>query len=213
MPRFNTQTRSLQPGSQPFGAVLLLSAFPLSASAISAQPASKEPDVRKPQPAPGIVSIPNHKLALLGDARVCKVFDVVFGAHVSPSPGGEFQIAQRLTNPTYCKPGVAIDPGTDNPIGRRWPGFEIKGFGSHGTNRPASNGKNVSLGCIRLRNFEVEALLAQVCVDDHVSLPAERTEEVAQLFGGEISSTKAMNDQLQVARGEPSASRTTRGSE
>jgi hypothetical protein len=86
---------------------------------------------------------------------------------------------------------VVIGPGKNNPLGPRWIGLDVKGFGIHGTNRPESIGKNASHGCIRMRNSDVEDLFARVQVGDRVSLIAERTEEVARLFGGEPVQAKA----------------------
>jgi len=140
-----------------------------------------------------VVSIPDRKLALLEGDRVVKIYQVAVGAAVSPSPNGEFRIAQRLENPTYYKPGVVIGPGKDNPLGPRWIGLDVKGFGIHGTNRPASIGKNASHGCVRLRNHDIEDLYARVKVGDRVSLVGERTEEVARLFGGEPEAIVAKN--------------------
>jgi lipoprotein-anchoring transpeptidase ErfK/SrfK len=158
----------------------LFVALTLSTVAAAAQTASK----RSPQPARRIVvSVPDRKLALLEGDRVFKIYDVAVGATVSPSPSGEFQIVQRLENPTYYKPGVAIGPGANNPLGPRWIGLSVKGFGIHGTNRPDSIGKNASHGCIRLRNRDIEDLFARVQVGDRVSLVAERTDEIARLFG------------------------------
>jgi lipoprotein-anchoring transpeptidase ErfK/SrfK len=130
-----------------------------------------------------VVSIPDRKLALLEGDRVIKVYNVAVGARVSPSPPGEFQIVQRLSNPTYYHPGVVIGPGANNPLGPRWIGLSVQGFGIHGTNRPDSVGKNASHGCIRLRNNDIQDLFARVKVGDRVSLIAERTDEVARLFG------------------------------
>ena len=140
-----------------------------------------------------VVSIPDRKLALLEGDRVVKIYKVAVGAAVSPSPNGEFRIAQRLENPTYYKPGVVIGPGKDNPLGPRWIGLDVKGFGIHGTNRPDSIGKNASHGCVRLRNHDIEDLYARVRVGDRVSLVGERTEEVARLFGGEPEAIVAKN--------------------
>jgi L,D-transpeptidase-like protein len=203
MQRFETQTERFQNALPQFGTVLLLAIFSLSASAVSAQSIPKLSDVPRPQPARRIVvSIPDRKLALLEDGRVVKIYDVAVGAHVSPSPNGEFQIVQRLTNPTYFKPGVVIGPGAGNPLGTRWLGLNIKGFGIHGTNRPASVGKNASHGCIRLKNSDMEDLFARVRAGDHVSLLHERTVEIAQIFGGKVPPTETSNDQSQVARAE-----------
>jgi len=147
-----------------------------------------------------VVSIADRKLALLEGERVVKVYDVAVGAAVSPSPNGEYRIAQRLKDPTYYHPGVVIGPGKNNPLGPRWIGLDVKGFGIHGTNRPDSIGKNASHGCIRLRNSDIEDLFARVQVGDRVSLIAERTEEVARLFGSEPMTTKT--DETVVAKNE-----------
>ena len=146
-----------------------------------------------------VVSIPDRKLALLENNHVVKIYDVAVGAAVRPSPRGEFQIARRLENPTYYKPGVVIGPGAGNPLGTRWVGLNVKGFGIHGTNRPDSIGHDASHGCIRLRNRDIEELFARVKVGDRVSLIAEHTDEVAQIFGPAPGSSSA---QTLVARNE-----------
>lgn len=164
---------------------LLLVTMLFGASHVYAQPASQVE--RKPN-APStrriVVSIPDRKLALLENERIVKVYDVAAGAAASPSPTGEFQIVQRLENPGYYHPGVIVAPGKGNPLGTRWVGLNVKAYGIHGTNRPASVGKNASHGCIRLRNRDIEDLFARVKVGDRVSVVAERNEEVARLFGG-----------------------------
>jgi len=147
---------------------------------------SSSPFLNGANPAPArriVVSIPDRKLALLENGRLIKLYSVAVGAPESPSPSGEFQIVQRLENPTYFRPGVVIGPGSSNPLGTRWMGLNVKGFGIHGTNRPASVGKNASHGCVRLRNRDMEDLFARVRVGDRVSLLAERTTESAQIFG------------------------------
>jgi hypothetical protein len=214
MRRFDTPANHLQTGSPRFGAALLFAAFSLSAPAY-AQSSPKDSNVPKPQPTRRIVvCIPERKLALLEDGRVAKIYDVAVGAQVSPSPSGELQIAHRLSNPTYYKPGVVMAPGPGNPLGTRWMGLGVRGFGIHGTNRPSSIGNHACHGCIRLKNSDVEDLFARVRVGDRVSLLAERTEQVAQLFGGEVSPTKVVNDPTQVARAESTNNQdNARGSE
>jgi lipoprotein-anchoring transpeptidase ErfK/SrfK len=61
-------------------------------------------------------------------------------------------------------------------------GLSRKGYGIHGTNRPNSIGRNVSHGCIRMRNHEVEELFKMVAVGDQVELYDQRTPELARLF-------------------------------
>jgi L,D-transpeptidase ErfK/SrfK len=152
-----------------------------------------------------VVSIPDRKLALLEGDHVIKIYDVAVGAPISPSPSGEFQIVQRLANPTYYYPGVVIGPGANNPLGPRWIGLNVQGFGIHGTNRPDSIGKNASHGCIRLRNGDIEDLFARVRVGDHVSLVAERTDEVARLFGPAPSPSAETHATLQAKNDLPLA--------
>jgi lipoprotein-anchoring transpeptidase ErfK/SrfK len=131
-----------------------------------------------------VVSIPDRKLALIEDGVVVKVFPVAVGAKVTPSPAGEFRIANRLTNPGWYTPGKVVPPGTkENPLGTRWIGLSEKGFGIHGTNAPKSIGKRASHGCIRMRNTDVEELFELVRVGDSVELLGARTDEVAHIFG------------------------------
>lgn len=130
-----------------------------------------------------VVSLPDRKLAVLEEGKVIRIFAVAVGADVSPSPGGEFQIAHRLQNPTYYHPGVVIPPGKDNPLGPRWVGLNQKGFGIHGTNQPWSIGKPASHGCIRMLNRDVVQFFEMVRVGDTVEISGERTAEIAQIFG------------------------------
>ncbi len=184
---------------------LVLAALAVSSACLAAQTVSNSENRASARAARRIVvSIPDRKLALLEDGRVVRIYDVAVGAAASPSPTGEFQIAQRLANPTYYKPGVVIGPGRGNPLGTRWMGLSVKGFGIHGTNRPDSIGKNASHGCIRLRNSDAEDLFARVQVGDRVSLIGEATDEVARLFG-EMPKLSAATESVE-ATGESAAS-------
>ncbi len=138
-----------------------------------------------------VVSIPDRKLALIEDGRVLKTYPVAVGAAISPSPAGEFKIAQRLANPTYYAPGVVIPPGEDNPLGTRWLGLGVKGYGLHGTNQPGSIGRRASHGCIRLRNRDMQELFELVRVGDVVELRGTRSAELAEIFGSAAPGTDA----------------------
>jgi lipoprotein-anchoring transpeptidase ErfK/SrfK len=130
-----------------------------------------------------VVSIPDRKLALLEDGRVVKIYEIAVGAPESPSPAGKFTIVQQLTDPTWYGKGQVVAPGKCNPLGTRWIGLSLKGYGIHGTNAPGSIGRNVSHGCIRMRNRDVEELFEMVTIGDVVELQAEETPEVAEIFG------------------------------
>ena len=129
-----------------------------------------------------VISLTECKLALLENGVVAKIYHVAVGAPASPSPVGIYEIANRIELPTYYAPGKIIAPGLDNPLGTRWIGISIKGFGIHGTNRPKSIGKAASHGCIRLRNRDVEELFRIVREGDVVELHAQSSEELAGIF-------------------------------
>jgi L,D-transpeptidase ErfK/SrfK len=131
-----------------------------------------------------VVSIPDRKLAVMESGKVIRIFPAAVGAPKSPSPSGSFTIVQRLADPTWYSKGKIVPPGKACPIGTRWLGLSVKGYGIHGTNNPSSIGHNASHGCIRLRNHDVEELFGMVSVGDDVELVAERTAATAEIFGG-----------------------------
>ena len=131
-----------------------------------------------------VVSLPDRKLAVIVDGEVTRVFRVSVGAPSSPSPAGRFTIINRITDPTYYRPGKVIGPGSSNPLGTRWLGLDRKGYGIHGTDEPSSIGYARSHGCIRLRNDDVEELFGLLRAGDAVELIDRRTPEIARIFGG-----------------------------
>jgi L,D-transpeptidase ErfK/SrfK len=138
-----------------------------------------------------VVSIPDRKLAVLEDDRVVKIYQTAVGAPKSPSPSGAFQVAQRIPNPTWYGKGKVVPPGKANPLGTRWIGLSLKGYGIHGTNNPSSIGRNASHGCIRMRNQDVEELFPMVAIGDAVELFEERTPELERIFGSVTATTTA----------------------
>jgi lipoprotein-anchoring transpeptidase ErfK/SrfK len=130
-----------------------------------------------------VVSLEDHKLALIEDGQVKKVYTVAVGKPSTPSPVGSFTIARRVANPTYSHDGRVVPPGPHNPVGSRWMGLSIKGYGIHGTNEPRSIGKAASHGCIRMAKADLEELYPQVAVGTTVELIGQRDEETAEIFG------------------------------
>ena len=143
-----------------------------------------------------VVSIPDRKLAVLEGDRVLRVFPTAVGAKASPSPAGSYTIVTRISDPTWYGKGRIVSPGKNNPLGTRWLGLSIKGYGIHGTNNPASIGHNASHGCIRMRNHDVEQLFDMVHEGDPVELVGEHTGETAQIFGPvEVAASSAVAGQ------------------
>lgn len=130
-----------------------------------------------------VVSLKDLELALLDNGGVEAVYPVAVGKASTPSPTGMFTIVNHVKNPTYYRPGAVIPPGRWNPVGNRWMGLSVKGYGIHGTDVQSSVGKAVSHGCIRLRKHDIEALFAQVHVGTRVMILGQRDEETIALFG------------------------------
>jgi lipoprotein-anchoring transpeptidase ErfK/SrfK len=172
------------------------SALPASAPA---QPGADAPDLATATAPWVLVSIPDRKLALFENGRVVRIYRVAVGKISTPSPVGEFKIVNRVTNPTYYHKGQIIAAGKGNPVGTRWMGLSAKGYGIHGTNQPASIGKAVSTGCIRMGRKDLEEIFTIVDVGDTVQIRAERDDQIAAVFG---SGTDAPTDAATMAQVE-----------
>jgi lipoprotein-anchoring transpeptidase ErfK/SrfK len=120
-----------------------------------------------------VVSLADRTLSLVENGEVVRVFPVAIGAPGTPTPVGTFTIKNRIPNPTYYRPGRVIGPGPSNPLGTRWMGLDIKGYGIHGTDEPQSIGHARSHGCVRLRNADVEQLFELLRAGDIVELRDE----------------------------------------
>jgi lipoprotein-anchoring transpeptidase ErfK/SrfK len=140
----------------------------------------------KIQPRRIVISIQDRKLALLQGDKTIKIWETAVGTEATPSPAGVYTIITRLSRPTYYHPGKVIAPGPSNPLGTRWLGLNIKGFGIHGTNVPTSIGKNSSHGCIRMRNRDIEELFELVTVGDPVEIYGETNSYLAQILQPKI---------------------------
>jgi lipoprotein-anchoring transpeptidase ErfK/SrfK len=89
-----------------------------------------------------VVDLSDRQLHLLDGRQVIRSFPVALGAMLSATPTGGFLIVNKQPNP-------------GGPYGAYWMGLSKKHYGIHGTNNPASIGKLVSRGCIRMYNQDV----------------------------------------------------------
>lgn len=150
-----------------------------------------------------VVSLEDRKLALLEDGQVKKVYPVSVGKASTPSPVGTFTIERRVSNPTYSHDGKVVPPGPGNPVGTRWMGLSVHGYGIHGTNRPRSIGKAASHGCIRMARVDLEELYAQVQVGDTVVLIGRRNAQTARLFDTPLPVLAPVQQPVLTARTAP----------
>lgn len=105
-----------------------------------------------------VVDKSQNTLFLKEGSELIKTYLVATGENNS-TPVGNFKVVNKLRNPTWFRTGAVIAPGSpDNILGSRWLGLDIKGYGIHGTVEPDKLGSQVTLGCIRMNNKEVEEL-------------------------------------------------------
>lgn len=113
------------------------------------------------------VSKQHYMLMLYLDNQLYRVWTVGIGRE-NRTPVGKFVIAGKLVDPAWTPPGRKAIPAGDpeNVLGTRWMKLtpiegtdpSLEGYGIHGTTEPDTVGTSCSLGCVRLRNEEVEEL-------------------------------------------------------
>lgn len=109
-----------------------------------------------------LVDKSSNRLTLFADGQAVREYKISTGKNNS-TPVGEFKITDKLVNPTWFKSGAIYAPGSsDNELGSRWLGFDKPGYGIHGTIEPEKIGMQVSEGCIRMLNQDVEEIYSLV---------------------------------------------------
>lgn len=136
-----------------------------------------------------VINLPAFRLTFYEDWAPVKTYRVAIGRRSDPTPVGYFTVATKVVNPTWypTRGGEPVPPGEKNPVGSRWIGLNVLNYGIHGTNSPASIGKDVSLGCIRLHHDEIEELFERVKSGMMVLIVYERAEMWVDELTGERS--------------------------
>jgi lipoprotein-anchoring transpeptidase ErfK/SrfK len=164
-----------------------------------------------PTPLPAriiVISLQDHKLALVEDGQAKKVYTVAVGKPSTPSPVGTFTIERRVVNPTYHHGDRTVAPGPKNPVGSRWMGLSKAGYGIHGTNEPNSIGKSASHGCIRMAKADLEEFYELVAVGDQVQIIDQPDEQTARLFAPATPAATESKPATELAKAEPAAPQT-----
>lgn len=123
-----------------------------------------------------VINVPAFALYLYEQGIQIQSFPISVGNELKPSVLGKTSIINNVVDPTYYPPDAAarglkpIPPGPENPVGSRWLGLDISGYGIHGTNAPGSIGSAASAGCIRMLNEDVEKLSNLVRVGTSVDI-------------------------------------------
>lgn len=117
-----------------------------------------------------VVDKSQNILMLKADDEVFKIYIVSTGKDNS-TPTGTFKINNKLVNPTWFKAGAVVPPESpDNILGSRWMGFDLPGYGIHGTTEPQTLGQQITQGCIRMSNSDAEELFAIVPTGTEVTI-------------------------------------------
>lgn len=107
--------------------------------------------------------------ALDGEGKLISFYPASVGSEERPAPSGTLPIRSVVQNPTYhytpqlkfkgvkTKKPFTIAPGPNNPVGHTWIDLG-DGYGIHGTPEPQNVGKTHSHGCVRLTNWDAQAL-------------------------------------------------------
>lgn len=113
----------------------------------------------------------SQNILILKDGNeVVKVYRVSTGEN-NATPAGKFKIVNKLIDPVWFNRGVVVPPESpSNVLGSRWMGFDVPGYGIHGTIEPETIGQQVTAGCVRMRNEEVEELYSLIPVGTEVTV-------------------------------------------
>ena len=118
-----------------------------------------------------VVDKSQNTLILKGDEDILKTYIVSTGVNNS-TPVGVFKITDKLVNPTWYKPDGKVIPygNPANLLGARWMGLSKKGYGIHGTTEPEKLGQQITDGCVRMKNEDVEELYGFLIPGTEVTL-------------------------------------------
>jgi len=97
-------------------------------------------------------------LTLKANDEVLRAYDVSTGKSNS-TPVGVFTVTDKLINPVWYTAGAIVSPDSpENILGTRWIGISKEGYGIHGTTEPETIGRQITRGCVRMNNSDVEEL-------------------------------------------------------
>lgn len=120
-----------------------------------------------------VVDKSERSLRVLGkDEELIAFYPATIGSDETPAPDGEAKITRVAKGPTWNydpelklaghkdRPDekMTVKAGPNNPVGTVWIAIDRDHYGIHGTAEPDKIGKNLSSGCVRLTNWDVEEL-------------------------------------------------------
>lgn len=104
------------------------------------------------------------------DGKLVLIDRATVGSSDTPSPSGTMKVNGSFPNPHYIydpkknfRQGrnfrkLTLKPGPNGPVGSMWIDLSKPTYGIHGTPEPSKIDKTGSHGCVRLTNWDAEAL-------------------------------------------------------
>lgn len=104
-----------------------------------------------------------------GDKLVA-TYPTTVGSDATPSPQGTFKIINKVKMPWYKatvgkgsdKQVYMLPPGPNSPVGVVWMGLSKPSYGLHGSPEPEGISRQASAGCVRLTNWDVLEVYANI---------------------------------------------------
>lgn len=102
--------------------------------------------------------------------QLVATYPTTVGSDATPSPQGTFKIINRVKMPWYKatvgdgaqKKVHMLPPGPNNPVGVVWMGLSKPSYGIHGSPKPEGISRQASAGCVRLTNWDVLEVYANI---------------------------------------------------
>lgn len=115
-----------------------------------------------------IVDKSQNILTLKSNEEIFKVYPVATGLD-NCTPVGTFTIVNKIVDPVWYTEDAMVPSGSPkNILGTRWIGLSIQHYGIHGSTDPSGIGKQVTAGCVRMHNKDVEELYTIVPTNTEV---------------------------------------------
>ena len=104
------------------------------------------------------------------DNKLVATYPTTVGSDATPSPKGTFKIINKVKMPWYKatvgegaqKKVHMLPPGPNNPVGVVWMGLSKPSYGLHGSPQPEGISRQGSAGCVRLTNWDVLEVYANI---------------------------------------------------
>lgn len=110
--------------------------------------------------------------------KLVAAYPTTIGGSATSTPGGKYKIVNKIKMPHYkatvnrdneaTKKSYILPPGPNSPVGIVWMGLSRPSYGIHGSPVPEGISRQASLGCVRLTNWDVLELYANI--DDNATV-------------------------------------------